>query len=95
MGGEGHDRFDASSSRLVYEERVQDRTDARLEESVSQGHRIGHADADFINRAGRGLSPKRRAELKKAKTLLSRRLEKARKSRSRAKASRQQKPPTG
>jgi hypothetical protein len=41
----------------------------------------------FINRAGRGLSPQRRAELNKAKTLLSRRLEKARKSRSRAKAS--------
>lgn len=41
----------------------------------------------FINRAGRGLSPKRRAELNKAKTLLSRRLEKARPSRSRAKAS--------
>jgi len=36
----------------------------------------------FINRAGRGLSPQRRAELNKAKTLLSRRLEKARKSRS-------------
>lgn len=41
----------------------------------------------FINRAGRGLSPKRRAELNKAKTLLLRRLEKARQSRSRAKAS--------
>ena len=41
----------------------------------------------FINRAGRGLSPQRRAELNKAKTLLSRRLERARKSRSRAKAS--------
>jgi hypothetical protein len=41
----------------------------------------------FINRAGRGLSSQRRAELNKAKTLLSRRLEKARKSRSRAKAS--------
>ena len=41
----------------------------------------------FINRAGRGLSPQRQAELNKAKTLLSRRLEKARKSRSRAKAS--------
>ena len=41
----------------------------------------------FINRAGRGLSPKRRAELNNAKTLLSRLLEKARQSRSRAKAS--------
>jgi hypothetical protein len=28
----------------------------------------------FINRAGRGLSPERRAELEKAKTLLSRRI---------------------
>ena len=41
----------------------------------------------FINRAGRGLSPQRRAELNKAKTLLSRRLERASKSRRRAKVS--------
>jgi Protein of unknown function (DUF3175) len=41
----------------------------------------------FINRAGRGLSSKRRSELNRAKTLLSQRLEKARKSRSRAQAS--------
>ena len=40
----------------------------------------------FINRAGRGLSSTRRAELNKAKTLLSRRLEKTRESRHRAKA---------
>ena len=31
----------------------------------------------FINRAGRGLSASRRAELEKAKTLLSRRIEKS------------------
>jgi hypothetical protein len=31
----------------------------------------------FINRAGRGLSPSRRAELQKAKTLLSKRIQKA------------------
>jgi Protein of unknown function (DUF3175) len=36
----------------------------------------------FINRAGRGLSPKRRAELNKAKVLLSKRMEKAKDSRS-------------
>jgi len=36
----------------------------------------------FINRAGRGLSPKRRAELNKAKVLLSKRMEKAKESRS-------------
>jgi hypothetical protein len=56
MGGEGHDRFDASSSRLVYEERVHDRTDARLKESVSQGHRIGHADADLLYQPRRSRS---------------------------------------
>jgi uncharacterized protein DUF3175 len=33
----------------------------------------------FINRAGRGLSPKRRAELEKAKSLLARRVERERK----------------
>jgi Protein of unknown function (DUF3175) len=40
----------------------------------------------FINRAGRGLSPKRRAELNKAKVLLSKRMEKAKESRSGARA---------
>lgn len=40
----------------------------------------------FINRAGRGLSRERRAELNKAKALLSRRIEKAKESRSGAKA---------
>ena len=34
----------------------------------------------FINRAGRGLTAQRRAELKKAKNLLSMRMERARKS---------------
>ena len=33
----------------------------------------------FINRAGRGLSAHRRAELRKAKVLLSKRVERARK----------------
>jgi hypothetical protein len=33
----------------------------------------------FINRAGRGLSPTRRAELQKAKTLLSDRIEQTKK----------------
>jgi hypothetical protein len=37
----------------------------------------------FINRAGRGLSTKRRAELDKAKSILSRKVEQARKSRGR------------
>ena len=36
----------------------------------------------FINRAGRGLSRKRRTELNKVKVLLSKRLEKAKESRS-------------
>jgi tRNA(adenine34) deaminase len=40
----------------------------------------------FINRAGRGLSRERRAELNKAKVLLSKRIEKTKGSRSRAKA---------
>jgi len=40
----------------------------------------------FINRAGRGLSPKRRAELNKAKVLLSKRMEKAKESRRGARA---------
>lgn len=40
----------------------------------------------FINRAGRGLSPKRRAELNKAKVLVSKRMEKAKESRSGARA---------
>jgi hypothetical protein len=35
----------------------------------------------FINRTGRGLSAERRAELKKAKTLLSKRIEHDRKAR--------------
>jgi len=35
----------------------------------------------FINRAGRGLTAERRAELEKAKSLLSRRVERARKAR--------------
>jgi len=38
----------------------------------------------FINRAGRGLSPERRAELEKAKKLLSRKVAEARKRTSRA-----------
>jgi hypothetical protein len=40
----------------------------------------------FINRAGRGLSASRRAELQKAKTLLSKRIQRARKTRSGKKA---------
>jgi hypothetical protein len=40
----------------------------------------------FINRAGRGLSAHRRSELQKAKTLLSKRIERAKKSRSGEKA---------
>jgi tRNA(adenine34) deaminase len=40
----------------------------------------------FINRAGRGLSATRRAELEKAKALLSERIKRARKSQGRAKA---------
>jgi tRNA(adenine34) deaminase len=38
----------------------------------------------FINRAGRGLSAHRRAELKKAKLLLSKRVERSQKAKSRA-----------
>jgi hypothetical protein len=41
----------------------------------------------FINRAGRGLSAERRAELKKAKTLLSKRIAQARKSKTAEKKS--------
>lgn len=40
----------------------------------------------FINRAGSGLNPKRRAELNKAKVLLSKRMEKAKESRRGARA---------
>ena len=40
----------------------------------------------FINRAGRGLTPKRRAELEKAKKLLSRRVAAARKASERRRA---------
>jgi hypothetical protein len=40
----------------------------------------------FINRAGRGLSATRRAELQKAKALLSKRIERARKSKNGEKA---------
>lgn len=35
----------------------------------------------FINRAGRGLSPERRAELERAKSLLAKRIERERKTR--------------
>jgi len=49
MGSKGHDRFDASSSGFVYEERSHNRTDARHEESLSQGDRIGPADADLLS----------------------------------------------
>lgn len=38
----------------------------------------------FINRAGRGLTAERRAELEKAKSLLSRRVEQAKKAKSKA-----------
>jgi len=40
----------------------------------------------FINRAGRGLSATRRSELQRAKTLLSKRMERERNSKSRKKA---------
>ena|SRR6266568_1891204 len=40
----------------------------------------------FINRGGRGLSAKRRAELQKAKNLLSKRVAQAKKSKTKAKA---------
>jgi hypothetical protein len=40
----------------------------------------------FINRAGRGLSPERRAELEKAKVLLAKRVERERQTRSRKSA---------
>ena len=38
----------------------------------------------FINRAGRGLSPSRRAELEKAKSLLSKRIARAKKQQNKA-----------
>jgi len=41
----------------------------------------------FVNRAGRGLSPERRAELEKAKALLSRRIARDREKRKRGAAS--------
>ena len=41
----------------------------------------------FINRAGRGLSASRRAELERAKSLLSKRVQRARKDRKRRRAS--------
>jgi len=43
----------------------------------------------FINRAGRGLSAKRRAKLEKAKSLLARKIERGRKSQAHAKQRRE------
>lgn len=88
MGGESHDGFDASSSWFVYQERRYDRADTLALTNVSpKGIGSGMRMLTyFINRAGRGLSPKRRAELNKAKVLVSKRMEKAKESRSGARA---------
>jgi hypothetical protein len=72
MGVESHDGFDAPSSWFVYQERRYDRADAGLKNVSPKGIGSGMRMLTyFINRAGPDLSPKRRAELNKAKVLLS------------------------
>jgi hypothetical protein len=53
MGVESHDGFDAPSSWFVYQERRYDRADAGLKERLSEGHWIGHANADLLYQPGR------------------------------------------
>lgn len=75
-GREGQDGFHSPSRRIIHPQRLDHRQDSGLEESFAQGPGSGMRMLTyFINRAGRGLSPERRAELEQAKSLLARRVE--------------------
>jgi tRNA(adenine34) deaminase len=87
MGGESHDGFDAPSRGLFTKSGATIAHTLALTNVSPKGIGSGMRMLTyFINRAGRGLIPKRRAELNKAKVLVSRRMEKAKESRSGARA---------
>jgi hypothetical protein len=87
MGGESHDGFDAPPRGLFTKSAATVARTLALNNVSPKGIGSGMRMLTyFINRAGSGLSPKRRAELNKAKVLLSKRMEKAKESRSGARA---------
>jgi hypothetical protein len=76
LGQECYDGLDASSTRTVYKECEYDCASAGFEKSVAEGTSVGNADADVLYEPRRkGSSVGRRRELKKAKGILSKRIE--------------------
>jgi len=87
VGRAGEDCLHLSAEGAVHEERACNRTIPRLQESFSEGAASGMRMLTyFINRGGKGLSATRRAELEKAKKLLSKRVAAEREARERKKA---------
>jgi hypothetical protein len=81
VGGESKDRFDTSAIRAVYEECCDDRPQHGSKKVSPKGPSSGlRMLTYFINRAGRGLSATRRAELQKAKAMLFARIKRAKES---------------
>ncbi len=72
MGSPCENGFYPSPSGIIHQRRRNNRQDTRFKESFPRGPSSGlRMLTYFINRAGRGLSARRRAELEKAKSLLS------------------------
>ena len=81
MGVQRQDRFHASAGRIVYKECRHHRAHSCFEKSFAKGPGSGlRMLTYFMNRAGRGLTGKRRAELQKAKGLLSARIQREKES---------------
>lgn len=75
MDSHRQNSHDLSARGTFHEKCRNNRKDARFKKGFTQGTGLGYADADvFINRAGKSLIAERRAELEKAKTLLSQRV---------------------
>ena len=76
MGIEGHDRVEAPSSRAFKKSAATIARTLASRRASPKGIGSGlRMLTYFINRAGRGLSASRSAELRRAKTLLSRRMQ--------------------
>ena len=53
MGGESDDRFDSSTSGIVYQGRQHNRADPGFKGGVAEGSRFGYANAYLLYKSGR------------------------------------------
>ena len=75
MGGQSQDGLNPPARRIVHQRCRDDRATVASKRVSPKGPSSGMRMVNyFINRAGRGLSPTRRAQLQRAKALLSQRI---------------------